>query len=70
VECFVLRLWDGMDGVWIDVTGPIPYADCQTVYNEKTANGTVKTTFQDIDYYRIFPADTIMEYSGDNVMLR
>ena len=33
------------------------------VWNEYTKDGTKNTCFDDIDYYEIFPADTIMHYS-------
>lgn len=70
VELYIVRLWDGMDGTWIDITGPVPEAEASRIYDEKTANGTVKTTFEDIDYYRIFSADTEMIYSEGLEMFR
>ena len=56
---FIVRLWDSFDG-WIDVTGPVPKAEADRVWNERTNNGTCKTKYADGDYYAIFPADTRM----------
>lgn len=67
---FVVRFWDGMDGIWYDVTEAVSQQEADAVWNEKTQNGTIKTTFDDIDYYQIFPADTIMKYSGNREMFR
>lgn len=63
---FMVRLWDGMDSLWTDVTGPVSHEEAARVWNEKTQNGTQNTTFQDIDYYRVFPADTKMLYGSEN----
>jgi len=59
---FVVRLYDGFDNRWIDITGPVTRAEADRVWSEKTKGGTEKTTFNDIDYFRIFPADTRMLY--------
>jgi len=65
----VVRLWDGMDGIWVDVSGPVSKKEADRIWNEKTANGTKATKFSDIDYYSIFPADTTMLYrSGQSLM--
>ena len=67
-ELFIVRLYDGFDNCWIDVTGPVSKAEADKVWNEKTNNGTSKTSFGDIDYYKVFPSDTQMlfrpEYEG------
>jgi hypothetical protein len=60
---FVVRLYDGFDNTWIDVTATVPRAEADRVFAEKTGNGTHHVRFADIDYYRIFPADTQMLYS-------
>jgi hypothetical protein len=60
---FVVRLWDGFDGVWMDVCSPKSEEEANRIWNEKTENGTKHTKFADIDYYRVFPADTVMLYS-------
>jgi hypothetical protein len=62
-ELFIVRLYDGFDNEWIDITGAITKEEADRVWNEKTKNGTEKTCYGDIDYYRIFPANTIMKYS-------
>jgi hypothetical protein len=55
----IVRLFDMMDG-WIDITGPVSEEEAQKIWNEKTKNGTQKTTYEDGDYYKVFPADTKM----------
>lgn len=67
---FVVRCYDGFDNQWCDCTKPISEAEAKKVLSEKTGNGTHHTSFADIDYYAIFPADTRMLYSngfGENV---
>jgi len=61
---FVVRLWDMFDG-WIDITEPVDREEANRVWNEKTANGTKKTTYDDGDYYRVFPADTRMIFTPE-----
>ena len=66
---YVVRVWDGFDGVWTDVTEPVSKADADRVWNEKTNNGTRATSFDDISYYAIFPANTRMRFvSGHSLM--
>ena len=60
----IIRLYDGFDNEWIDVSKPVSYEEAQKIWNEKTDNGTKKTTFDDIDYYKIFPANTVMGRSS------
>lgn len=62
---YIVRLWDGMDEHWIDMTTPMCKEAALLVWNEYTENGTRHTKYDDIDYYAIFPADTIMIYSHD-----
>jgi len=62
-QMYVVRLWDGMDGIWMDVSKPASRKEAEKIYNEKTANGTKNTRYEDIDYYGVFPADTTMRYS-------
>ena len=59
-ELFVVRLYDGFDNCWCDVTEPISKEEADRVWNEKTDNGTKETKFDDIDYFKIFPAGTQM----------
>jgi len=58
-ELFILRLWDMLDG-WIDIIGPVTRAEADEMWNERTENGTKNTSYDDGDYYKIFPADTKM----------
>lgn len=69
-ELFVVRLWDGMDGAWTDVTEPVSREAAQEKWDELTGNGTHHHNFDEIDYYYIFPADTRMLYSAGNEMFR
>ena len=63
---YVVRLYDGFDSLWIDVSKPMRYADAQAIWNAKTNNGTQKTSYSDIDYFAIFPADTEMVHGSQN----
>ena len=69
-ELFIVRLWDGMDGTWMDVSGPVTMDEAMQIWEEKTEHGTKATTFMDIDYYRIFPAETKMLWSEGREMFR
>lgn len=68
VTAFTLRLWDGMDGCWCDVVADVDLAFALREWCKRTDDGTRATSFSDIDYYRIFPADTRMLWSGDFTM--
>ena len=65
---FTVRVWDGMDGCWCDVVADVDLGFALRTWCERTENGTKSTKFADIDYYRIFPADTKMLWSGDFTM--
>ncbi len=60
---FIVRFYDGFDNQWMDVSKPLSKEEAEKVWNKETKNGTEKTKFEDIDYYKIFPADTRMIYS-------
>ncbi len=60
---FIVRLYDGMDNQWIDVSKALPYDEAERVWLDKTNNGTKMIAYEEIDYYRIFPADTRMLFS-------
>lgn len=60
---FIVRLWDGMDGTWMDVSDAVSAEEANAIWNEKTSQGTKHARYQDIDYYRIFPAETVMLWS-------
>ena len=64
-ELFVVRLYDGFDNDWMDVSKSLPYKEAFEIWNKKTKDGTKNTNFGDIDYYKIFPADTVMKYSTE-----
>jgi hypothetical protein len=59
-ELFVVRLYDGFDNIWIDVSEAVTKEEADKIWNEKTKDGKEKTCYDHIDYYRIFPADTVM----------
>jgi hypothetical protein len=67
---FVVRLWDGMDGEWMDVTEAVSFEVALLDWFERTDGGRKATCYDDIDYYRIFSSDTRMLYSGGNEMFR
>ena len=60
---YIVRLYDGFDNEWIDVSNPISKEQAKKIWNEYTKNGTKNTSFDDIDYYKVFPADKIMLFS-------
>jgi hypothetical protein len=51
---YVVRLYDGFDNEWIDVSKPVSREQAEKIWNEKTDCGTNKTSYDDIDYYKIF----------------
>ncbi len=53
-SAFVVRLYDGFDNEWVDVSKEVPWEEANRIWNEKTKNGTEKTKYGDIDYYAIF----------------
>lgn len=61
---WVVRHWDGMDGSWMDVSKAVMPEAALRVWFEKTEGGNKATSFNDIDYYRIFPASTSMKWDG------
>lgn len=61
---YIVRLFNGMDGCWCDVTGTVCWEAALQIWNENTEGGTRATSYGDIDYYQIFPADTEMKWDG------
>lgn len=61
---YVVRLWDGMDNQWMDVSKPISKDKAYQIWKEKTNNGTKNVRYEEIDYYDIFPANTRMLFSN------
>lgn len=64
-ECdtFVVRLWDGFDNEWMDVSKPVSGRQAKKIWAEKTDNGRKSTSYSDTDYYAIYPTDTNMVFS-------
>lgn len=63
IELFIVRLYDGFDNQWIDVSEPVTKEEADKIWNERTKNGKGNIEFADIDYYAIFPAETKMLFS-------
>ncbi|MCK4526281.1 hypothetical protein KAW18_02820 [candidate division WOR-3 bacterium] len=59
-EKFIVRLCDGFDNEWMDVSSPMSKEEAQRIWNNKTKDGTQEANFEWMDYYAIFPADTVM----------
>lgn len=62
-DLYILRLWDGSDNLWIDVSKPVTKEEANRLYNQYTKNGTVNTCYKHFDYYRVFPMNTTMLFS-------
>lgn len=62
-ERFVVRLYDGFDNLWMDVSAEVSGEEADRIWREKTNNGSRNTSFNDIDYYRVFPANTKMLFN-------
>jgi hypothetical protein len=62
-DLFIVRLYDGFDNIWIDVSKKVNREEAERIWKEKTANGTKNYCYDNIDYYDIFPSDTKMVYS-------
>jgi len=67
---FVVRLYDGFDNEWMDVSEPVSREDAERILAENTNNGTKNASFADIDYYCIFPSTTQMLYSVETTYKR
>ena len=65
-QLYVVRLYDGFDSIWMDVSEAVSKDEADRIWRDKTKNGTEYTSFSDIDYYRIFPADTVMLFSAES----
>jgi hypothetical protein len=63
-ENYVLRSWDGMDGCWTDITGDVDREKALRQWAECTDGGTRRVSYDEIDYYRIFPGGTHMLSDG------
>jgi hypothetical protein len=63
-KLFIVRHYDGFDHDWIDVSKPVEKGEADRILAEKTDGGRRNVGYNNIDYYRIFPADTRMLHSG------
>jgi hypothetical protein len=72
-DLYIVRLYDGFDGEWMDVHGPCPKAEADKVCGDRneerlgSAKGKRTGSYADIDYYAVFPADTTMTWSKDGL---
>ena len=64
---YIVRLYDGFDNIWMDVSKHVSLEEAQRIYNKMTNNGKHSTKYDDIDYYKIFPSDTIMAFSEKGI---
>ena len=60
IRLFIVRLYDGFDNEWIDVSEAVSQKEAEKIWNGKTNNGTKNYCYGDIDYYAIFPSNTQM----------
>lgn len=67
---FVVRLWDGFDGEWMDVSGPCDSEKAKQEWSKRTKGGTENTSYGDIDYYAIYPTTVRMRFSDGRSMTR
>lgn len=63
---FTVRQYDGMDGCWTDLVEAIEVEAeiALAVWVDRTEGGTRCVSYDHIDYYAIFPADTKMFWDG------
>jgi hypothetical protein len=70
---WVVRLWDGFDGEWMEIAGPMSEAEARREAEKRNQkhSGNKHANFSTaIDYYRAFPADTKMVFSDGHSMTR
>ncbi len=65
-KLYVVRNFDINDG-WLDVTGFLSKEAADAEWLRLTEGGTRWTRFEELSYYAIFPANTRMLYSEENV---
>jgi hypothetical protein len=61
---YVVRYYDGLRNQWSDVSSPVTMRNAKRIWDRKTNGGTQNTKFADLAYYKIFPADEDMVFSG------
>lgn len=75
-KTFIVRLWDGWDGEWMDVSEPLPYLEARELAGNNNAGrggqlaGKREGNFNDGDYYAVFESDTKMVFSDGNSQTR
>jgi|tagenome__1003787_1003787.scaffolds.fasta_scaffold19458501_2 hypothetical protein len=73
---WVVRLWDGFDGEWMDVSEPMAEVEAVKLAGDKnearggSAAGKREGSYSDIDYYKAYPADTRMHFSEGRSLTR
>lgn len=66
---YVVRLWDGFDGEWMDVSEPLPKGEAEQLAGDKnearigSGAGNRHGNFNEIDYYKAFPSSTKMIFA-------
>lgn len=71
-ELWQVRLWDCMDGTWIDV-GPERsefHAKADAANRNLAAHGKIDAGFDDGDYYAAYPASSELHWSNGREMFR
>jgi hypothetical protein len=63
-ETYIVRGWDGMDGCWTDVTGDVDREKALRTWADRTDGGVHHVAYAEIDYYRIFPGGTRMQWDA------
>lgn len=75
-QLWVVRLWDGFDGEWMDVSDQMSEAAARKLAGDKNERrsgsnrGKREGSYGDIDYYAAFPADRKMTFSDGNSQTR
>lgn len=65
-QLYVVRLYDGFDNLWMDVSKPMPQSEAEKLAGDKNAArhgsgaGNRNGHYGEIDYYKAWPADTRM----------
>lgn len=73
---YVVRLWDGFDGEWMDVSKPLSRQKADKLCGDKNASrggsaaGKRMGSYNDIDYYKVFSVATRMQFSEGRSMTR
>lgn len=69
-QLYVVRFYDGFDNIWMDVSKPLSLEEAEKLWKKHTQDGTVKSSFDHIDYYKVFPAGTVMHFSNEGYTAR